>query len=137
MLIAIVVSLLSVSHASPGANWLTITDSVRDAKSPGTESFNRRAPTSFFPAGAWPLSRPLSGGGENPVPAFDRIRGARCRSHVDGRRTDQLAEPLLLENVGAPPRGAPTGEHRRHHVGRHPGKVQHYRGPELDVGLDS
>src|SRR6202453_1155350 len=124
MLIAIVVSLLSVSHASPGANWLTITDSVRDESHRGPNHLIA-GHRHLFPAGAWPLSRPLSGGGENPVPAFDRIRGARCRSHVDGRRTDQLAEPLLLENVGAPPRGGPTREHRRQHVGRHLGKAQH------------
>src|ERR1700731_2377090 len=70
------------------------------------------------------------------VPAFDGFRATRVRADVDRRRADQLAESFLFEDVGAPPGGTTAGEHRRHHVGRHPREVQDHRGPELDIGLD-
>ena len=70
------------------------------------------------------------------VPAGHGVRAARLRADVDGGVADQLPEPLLLQDVGAPACGTAAGEHGRHHRAGHLGEVQDDRGPELDVGLD-
>src|SRR5215203_1904491 len=68
------------------------------------------------------------------VPALDLLWFARARPDVSRRRTNQASGLLLLEDVGAPPSGAGTGEHRGEHVSWNVGEVEHDGRPELDVG---
>src|SRR5689334_23175025 len=60
----------------------------------------------------------------DPVPALDVLRLAWRRSHVRGAGAYQPAEPLLLQDVRAPPGHPGAGEHRGEHVRRHFGEVE-------------
>ena len=60
-------------------------------------------------------------------PAFDRIGGTGVGAGVEGGGADQLAEPLLFEDVCRPASGACAREHGRLHVRGDLGEVEDYR----------
>src|SRR5262245_25650269 len=68
--------------------------------------------------------------------AFDILGFARTGTDIPGRRADQPTGLLLLEDVSTPARRPCAREHRREHVRRYLGEVQHDRRPELDVGFE-
>src|SRR5690349_15947245 len=67
-------------------------------------------------------------------PAIDVLRLARRGTDVAQAGPQDPAEPLLLEDVRAPAGHPRAGEHRREHLRRDLGEVEHDRRPELDVG---
>src|SRR5213080_1799740 len=60
------------------------------------------------------------------IGASDLLRRARSRANVGGRRADQPALALLLEDVRRPAGHARAREHRREEVGRNARIVEHH-----------
>ena len=63
-------------------------------------------------------------------------RRARAWPDVPGRRPDETAGSLLLEDVGRPAGDPCAAEHRGRELGGDLGDVEHDRGPVLDVRLE-
>ena len=82
-----------------------------------------------------PALRVLVGEGRGLRRDQSATRRERPRAGADiaGRRPDEPAQPLLLQDVRRPARGARAREHRRRELRRDLGDVEHDRRPELDV----
>src|SRR5581483_12421989 len=79
----------------------------------------------------WPAYAVRAGASRSALKLRQRPRRG---PDVLGRRPDQPALPLLLQDVRRPAGGPSAGEHRREEIRWNVGEVEHHGGPELDVG---